>query len=68
MYVEGLAKKEILEDIRSRLQKVNIDCVLDSNYIEELIKTSVYSVFPTVLNSEKLIPYPPHCWKAELPF
>ncbi len=53
MYIDGLAKKEILEDIRSRLQKINIDCVLDSYYIEELIKTSEYSVFPTILNSEK---------------
>ncbi len=53
MYISGIAKENILGEIRARLQKINIDCLLDSNYIEELIKENKYSLFPTVLNSEK---------------
>jgi spore germination protein KA len=53
VYINGIAKAEILNDIRSRLQRMQIDCVLDSNYIEELGKSSKYSIFPTVLSSEK---------------
>ena len=53
LYIEGIAKTDILNDIRSKLQKIKIDCILDSNYIEELVKLNKYSIFPTVLNSEK---------------
>ncbi len=53
VYIDGIAKAEILNDIRSRLQKIQIDCVLDTNYIEEIAKLNKYSIFPTVINSEK---------------
>ncbi len=29
------------------------DCVLDSGYIEEFVKTDRYSIFPTAMNSER---------------
>ncbi len=53
IYLENIAKTEIINEIKSRLSQINIDGILDSGYIEELIKDDRNSVFPTLLNSEK---------------
>jgi len=53
MYIQNIAKEEIVQEVRNRLDKVKIDGILESGYIEELIKDDRYSVFPTFLNSEK---------------
>lgn len=53
MYIEHLAKKDIIHEIKRRLKQIKIDGVLDSGYIEELIKDDPFSIFPTFLNSEK---------------
>ncbi|WP_406543249.1 spore germination protein [Clostridium ljungdahlii] len=53
MYINKIAKNEIVQEIRSQLNKIEINAVLDSGYIEELIKDDKYSIFPTFLNSEK---------------
>jgi spore germination protein KA len=53
MYINGLAKKEIIDEIRRRLNAIQIDGILESGYIEELIKDNRFSIFPAFLNSEK---------------
>lgn len=53
MYIHKIAKEEIIQEIRDRLGKIEIDGMLESGYIEELIKDDRYSLFPTFLNSEK---------------
>ncbi len=53
MYIDKIAKYEIVQEIRFRLGKIKIDCILESGYIEELIKDDRHSIFPTFLNSEK---------------
>lgn len=53
MYINNIAKYEIVQEIKDRLSKIEIDAVLESGYIEELIKDDRYSIFPTFLNSEK---------------
>lgn len=53
MYISDLAKQEIIDEIRRRLNSIQIDGILESGYIEELIKDNRYSIFPTFLNSEK---------------
>lgn len=53
MYIEDLAKQEIIDEIRRRLNAIQIDGILESGYIEELIKDDRRSIFPTFLNSEK---------------
>ncbi|MCR2805915.1 spore germination protein [Paenibacillus soyae] len=52
MYVNGLAKPAVITNVRTRLQAIDIDGVLDSGYLEELIEDAKYSLFPTVYNSE----------------
>lgn len=53
MYINKIAKDEIIQEIKFRLSKIEIDGILESGYIEELIKDDRYSVFPTFLSSEK---------------
>ncbi len=53
MYIDNIAKKDIVDEIIRRLRKIKIDAVLDSGNIEELIKDDRYSIFPELLNSEK---------------
>ena len=53
VYIHKIAKDEIVQEIRTRLDKIEIDGILESGYIEELIKDDRYSIFPTFLSSEK---------------
>ncbi len=53
MYIDMVAKNDIIKEIKNRLNKIEIDSILDSGNIEELIKDDRYSIFPEFLNSEK---------------
>ncbi|MCQ1530447.1 spore germination protein [Lutispora saccharofermentans] len=53
MYIDKIAKEEIVQEIRNRLDRIEIDGILEGGYIEELIKDDRYSFFPTFLSSEK---------------
>ena len=53
MYFDKIAKKEIVDELRRRLNSINIDGIFDSSYIEELVKDDRYSIFPQFLSSEK---------------
>ncbi|MCR1897510.1 spore germination protein [Irregularibacter muris] len=52
-YIEGVARPEIIELLKTRLNNINVDSILDSGYIEEYIEESSFSIFPTVGYSEK---------------
>jgi spore germination protein KA len=53
VYMNGIAKGDIVDDLRSRVSKIVYDGIISSGYIEEIIKTDPYSLFPTSLNSER---------------
>lgn len=52
-YLDGLADKELINEIRERLNRIKIDGILESNYIEELIGDVPYSPFPTLQTTER---------------
>ncbi|MBC8060943.1 MAG: spore germination protein, partial [Clostridiaceae bacterium] len=52
-YIEGIAKEPILEELMKRLSNIEIDGILDSGYIEEMIKDAPYSPFRTIINTER---------------
>lgn len=51
-YVEGVAQDKILEELMKRLDKINIDSVIESQYIEEYIRDSPFSLFKTIGDTE----------------
>lgn len=52
-YIDGLINLEILQEVKQRLQKINIDAALESGYIEEFIEDAPFSPFPTISNTER---------------
>jgi len=53
VYLRSVANPKLIEEIRTRLNRIKIEAILESGYIEQFIEDSPYSVFPTVSNSEK---------------
>ena len=52
-YIKGLAKAELVEEVVTRLKRIDIDAILDSGQIEQLIEDNPFSLFSTTGNSEK---------------
>ena len=52
-YIEGIANDKIIAEVEKRLEDINIDGILDSGHIEELIKDSPLSPFKTIGSSER---------------
>lgn len=52
-YVEGLVDQTLIEEINQRLEHIDIDGILESGYIEEMIEDNPYSPFPQILNTER---------------
>lgn len=51
-YIEGTAPEEIIEEVFTRLKKIDIDSILESQMIEEAIVDKKVSLFPTISNTE----------------
>jgi spore germination protein KA len=52
-YIKGLASDDILSELERRLNQIDIDGIIDSGYIQELIRDAPYSPFETVGSSER---------------
>ncbi|OZB97941.1 spore germination protein [Paenibacillus sp. XY044] len=52
-YIEGIVSTSMLDEIRSRVQHIDLQGVLESGYIEESIEDTHFSPFPQMLSSER---------------
>ncbi len=53
MYMDNLVRKEVLDEVFKRIDKINIDAILDSSYVEQYIEDNKLSPFPTVQLTER---------------
>ena len=53
MYIEDIVNKEVLSELKKRIEKINIDAILDSGYVEQLIEDDIWSPFPLVQSTER---------------
>lgn len=53
MFINGIVYENVLQEVHKRIEQINIDAILEGNYIEELIKENQYSPFPTISNTER---------------
>ncbi|ANS75898.1 spore gernimation protein KA [Paenibacillus yonginensis] len=53
VYLKGITDDQILEEVRRRLNAIQTDAILESNYIEEFIQDGKWTPFPTIQNSER---------------
>ncbi|MFY2307134.1 spore germination protein [Lysinibacillus fusiformis] len=52
-YIKGIANEEVIREVHQRLDKINIDAILETGYIEELIQDETYTPFPTIYSTER---------------
>ncbi|MBT2730904.1 spore germination protein [Bacillus sp. ISL-75] len=52
-YLEDIAETSLIAEVKERISQIDIDAILDSGYIEELIQDNPLSVFPQVNNTER---------------
>lgn len=52
-YIDGIADKEIVEEIEDKIKNVKIDGVIDSFYIQTLLESENNKMFKQVGNTEK---------------
>ncbi|MFJ5622680.1 spore germination protein [Peribacillus loiseleuriae] len=52
-YIDGLVDKTLIEEITKRLERIEIDGILESGYIEEMIEDNPYSPFPQIMSTER---------------
>lgn len=53
MYIEGIANDKIVKEVMERIDRIKIDGILESGYIEQLIRDEPNSIFPTIFNTER---------------
>ncbi|QCJ42349.1 spore germination protein [Bacillus sp. S3] len=53
MYLKGIANEKIVQEVRERLNRIDIDSIQASGYIEQLIEDQSWSTFPTTYHSER---------------
>ncbi|HHY92609.1 MAG TPA: spore germination protein, partial [Firmicutes bacterium] len=53
LHIKGIANDKIVDEVRRRLQRIKIDGVLESGYLEELIEDAPLSPFPTIWHTER---------------
>lgn len=52
-YIDGIVNQTVLDEVRTRLQRIKIDGVLDSGYVEEMIEDNPFSPFPQIQDTER---------------
>lgn len=52
-YIKGIADPQIVAEMKKRLSSIQIDSILDANYIEEIVKDEPYSPFKTTGSTER---------------
>ena len=54
VYIEKLANQKIVDEVKKRLEKINIDSIITAGQIESLIMDNKWSFFPQLLYTERV--------------
>ncbi|NEY20301.1 spore germination protein [Bacillus ginsengihumi] len=52
-YIDGIAPNTVIEEVRKRIRRIQVDGVMESSYIEEFIEDFTWTPFPQVQNTER---------------
>lgn len=52
-FIHGIADENIVMEVRDRIKKIDVDGIIASNTIEEIIQDKTFTPFPTVANTER---------------
>ncbi|AVX21181.1 MULTISPECIES: spore germination protein [Carboxydocella] len=53
MYIKDLAPPELVEEVNRRLDKINLDALIEAGYVEQLIEDNLWSPFPQLQHTER---------------
>ncbi|MEF2966724.1 spore germination protein [Paenibacillus sp. M1] len=53
LYIQGIADEKVIQEVRQRLGRIQVDSILESAYIEELIEDQPFSPFPQIAHTER---------------
>ena len=53
LYLEGRAPRPLIDEVKRRMERITVDAVVESSYIEELIEDAPYSPFPQIMHTER---------------
>lgn len=53
VYIDGIVSNAVLKEVRNRIDRIVMDGVLESGFIEEFIEDAPWSPFPQVQNTER---------------
>jgi spore germination protein KA len=53
MYINGIVNDKLIAEVNERLERIDIDGILESGNIEELIQDETFTPFPTLYNTER---------------
>ncbi len=53
VYLKGIAREELIAEVKTRLEKINIDGILESGTIEEFITDDHFTPFPLIFRTER---------------
>lgn len=53
IYIEDIAQPSVVEEVKTRISAIDMDSVLESGYIEELISDHPYSPFPIMQSTQR---------------
>ncbi|NMB34844.1 MAG: spore germination protein [Firmicutes bacterium] len=52
-YLQGVASDKLLAEVKQRLERIKVDGILESGYLEEFIEDEPLSPFPQLLRTER---------------
>ncbi|WP_435172172.1 spore germination protein [Paenibacillus glycanilyticus] len=52
-YIDGIVSNTILKEVRNRIDRIVMDGILESGFIEEFIEDAPWSPFPQIQNTER---------------
>ena len=52
-YVKNVAKKELVNSVKEKLENIDVDAILDSSYVSKFLSDGSKSIFKKVGNTEK---------------
>lgn len=53
LYIEGVARRQVINEVKERISKINIDGFMDSGVIEQITERGQWSPFPQYMTTER---------------
>ncbi|GFI60882.1 spore germination protein B1 [Clostridiales bacterium] len=53
MYMEGIARQNVIDNVKKNIENINVDAIMDAGYIEQMSERKWWSPFPQVQMTER---------------